>query len=132
MTMTDPIADFLTRIRNAIQAHHKYVDIPASNMKRRLADILLAQKFIANYTNIKDGKSGIIRIYLSYTDEGKSLISGLRRISTPGLRKYASADELPRVRNNMGIAIISTSKGVMTAREAGRNGVGGEVICHVW
>jgi small subunit ribosomal protein S8 len=130
--MTDPIADFLTRIRNASRAGKKYVDIPASNMKRRIADILFEQKFIANYTNIKDANQGIIRIYLRYDREGKSIITGIRRISTPGLRKYVGVDNLPRVRNNLGIAIVTTSKGLMTAREAARQGVGGEVICHVW
>lgn len=132
MSMTDPIADFLTRIRNASSAKHKYVDIPASNMKRKIADILLEQKFIANYTNIKDDKMGLLRLYLRYDKDGKNLITGIKRISTPGLRQYVGADKLPRVRNNLGIAVISTSKGLMTAREAGRQGIGGEVICHVW
>ena len=132
MSMTDPIADFLTRIRNANRVNHKFVDIPASTMKRKIADILLEQKFIANYTNIKDGAQGVIRIYLSYDRHGVSTIQGIKRISTPGLRNYVGVDKLPRVRNNLGIAIISTSKGLMTAREAGRQGVGGEVICHVW
>lgn len=132
MSMTDPIADFLTRIRNANRVKHKYVDIPASNMKRKIADILLEQKFIANYTNIKEGPQGVIRVYLSYDRQGVSTILGIKRISTPGLRQYVGVDNMPRVRNNLGIAIISTSKGLMTAREAGRQGVGGEVICHVW
>lgn len=132
MSMTDPIADFLTRIRNASSAKHKYVDIPASNMKRKIADILLEQKFIANYTNIKDDKMGLLRLYLRYDKDGKNLITGIKRISTPGLRHYVGADNLPRVRNNLGIAVISTSKGLMTAREAGRQGIGGEVICYVW
>lgn len=132
MSMTDPIADFLTRIRNASSAKHKYVDIPASNMKRKIADILLEQKFIANYTNIKDDKMGLLRLYLRYDRDGKNLITGIKRISTPGLRHYVGADNLPRVRNNLGIAVISTSKGLMTAREAGRQGIGGEVICYVW
>jgi small subunit ribosomal protein S8 len=130
--MTDPIADFLTRIRNASRAGKKYVDIPASNMKRKIADILFEQKFIANYTNIKNENQGLIRIYLRYDENGKSVITGIQRISTPGLRKYVGLDNLPRVRNNMGIAIVTTSKGVMTAREAARQGVGGEVICYVW
>ena len=132
MSMTDPIADFLTRIRNANRVKHKYVDIPASNMKRKIADILLEQKFIANYTNIKEDPQGVIRVYLSYDRHGVSTILGIKRISTPGLRQYVGVDNMPRVRNNLGIAIISTSKGLMTAREAGRQGVGGEVICHVW
>ena len=132
MSMTDPIADFLTRIRNASRAGKKYVDIPASNMKRKIADILFEQKFIANYTNIKNEHQGVIRVYLKYDKNGKSVITGIQRVSTPGLRKYVGLDNLPRVRNNMGIAIITTSKGVMTAREAARQGVGGEVICYVW
>ena len=132
MSMTDPIADFLTRIRNASRVGHKYVDIPASVIKRKIADILLEQKFIANYTNIKNEPQGIIRVYLSYDKDGDSIITGIKRVSTPGLRQYVGIDNMPRVRNNLGIAIITTSKGLMTAREATRQGVGGEVLCYVW
>ena len=132
MSMTDPIADFLTRIRNASRVGHKYVDIPASVIKRKIADILLEQKFISNYTNIKNEPQGIIRVYLSYDKDGDSIITGIKRVSTPGLRQYVGIDNMPRVRNNLGIAILTTSKGLMTAREATRQGVGGEVLCYVW
>ncbi|HQU73209.1 MAG TPA: 30S ribosomal protein S8 [Calditrichia bacterium] len=133
MGMTDPIADFLTRIRNAIQAKHKTVDIPASNTKKRLAQILFDHKFISNYIVIDDGKQGQIRIFLRYLDEeGTSVIHQLQRISKPGLRKYVGVDELPRVKNNLGIAILSTSRGILTEREARREKVGGEVLCYVW
>lgn len=132
MSMTDPIADFLTRIRNASRVGHKYVDIPASRIKRKIADILLEQKFISNYTNIKNEPQGIIRVYLSYDKNGDSIITGIKRVSTPGLRQYVGIDNMPRVRNNLGIAILTTSKGLMTAREATRQGVGGEVLCYVW
>ena len=132
MSMTDPIADFLTRIRNASRVGHKYVDIPASVIKRKIADILLEQKFISNYTNIKKEPQGIIRVYLSYDKDGDSIITGIKRVSTPGLRQYVGIDNMPRVRNNLGIAILTTSKGLMTAREATRQGVGGEVLCYVW
>ena len=117
MNTTDPIADFLTRIRNAMRARHKRVDIPASNMKRELSRILLEQKFISGFSEIKDNKQGVLRVTLKYTD-GRNAISGLDRVSKPGLRVYAAADELPRVLNGMGIAVISTSKGIMTDKEA--------------
>ncbi len=132
MSMTDPIADFLTRIRNAIMARHRYVDIPASNMKKKMAQILYEQRFIRNYIIIDDGKQGIIRIFLRYTPEGKSVIHELRRVSKPGRRYYVDVDHLPRVKNNMGIAILSTSKGVMTERQARKERVGGEVLCYIW
>lgn len=132
MSMTDPIADFLTRIRNAIQAGHRRVDIPASNMKKRMAEILYEQKFIRNFVVIDDGKQGILRIFLKFDSEGKSIIRSLERVSTPGRRQYVKVDELPRVKNNMGIAMISTPKGIMTERQAKRENVGGEVICYIW
>ncbi|HFB68161.1 MAG TPA: 30S ribosomal protein S8 [Calditrichae bacterium] len=132
MSMTDPIADFLTRIRNAIMARHRYVDIPASNMKKKMAQILYEQRFIRNYIIIDDGKQGIIRIFLRYTPEGKSVIHELKRVSKPGRRYYVDVDHLPRVKNNMGIAILSTSKGVMTERQARKERVGGEVLCYIW
>lgn len=131
MSMTDPIADYLTRVRNALQAHHKKVDVPASRLKRELTKILLQQSFIASYTEINDGKQGILRIYFKY-QEGKGVISGLERISTPGRRVYADAERLPRVLNGLGMAIISTSRGVMTDKEARRQHVGGEVVCRIW
>ncbi|MBV1875951.1 MAG: 30S ribosomal protein S8 [Cycloclasticus sp.] len=132
MSMTDPIADFLTRIRNAAKAQHKHVDIPASNLKKRMTQLLLEQKYIANFTNIDDGLQGLIRIYLKYDASGKSIIKELVRVSKPGLRKYVDHTELPRVKNNMGVAIISTSRGVITAREAKRENIGGEVLCYVF
>ncbi len=132
MSMTDPIADFLTRIRNAIMARHRYVDIPASNMKKKMAQILYEQRFIRNYIIIDDGKQGIIRIFLRYTPDGKSVIHELKRVSKPGRRYYVDVDHLPRVKNNMGIAILSTSKGVMTERQARKERVGGEVLCYIW
>jgi len=130
--MTDPIADFLTRIRNAIQANHRRVDIPASNLKKRMAEILYEQKFIKNYILIEDGKQGIIRIFLKVDRNGKNIISVLKRVSRPGRRYYVDVENLPRVKNNMGIAMISTSKGVMTERQARRENVGGEVLCYIW
>jgi len=132
MSMTDPIADFLTRIRNAIQAGHRRVDIPASGVKKRMAEILYEQKFIRNFVMIDDGKQGVIRIFLKFDNDGKSIIHSLQRISTPGRRQYVEVHELPRVKNNMGIALISTSKGIMTERQAKRENVGGEVLCYVW
>ena len=132
MSMTDPIADFLTRIRNAIQAGHRRVDVPASNVKKRMAEILYEQKFIRNYIIIDDGKQGTIRIFLKFDSEGHSVINNLKRVSTPGRRYYVDTIHLPRVKNNMGIAMISTSKGILTERQAKRENVGGEVLCYVW
>lgn len=129
--MTDPIADFLTRIRNAVKAKHRRVDIPASNLKKAMAQILLDQKYISNFTVLEDKKQGIIRINLKYND-GKPVIIGLRRVSKPGIRHYRGKDELPRVIGGLGIAIISTSKGVMTDLQARRENVGGEVVAYVW
>lgn len=130
--VTDPIADYLTRIRNAAAAKHQHVDIPASNMKRRITALLYEQKYIANYTNIDDGKQGLVRVYLKYDSKGNSIIKELKRVSKPGLRKYVSHNDLPRVYNNMGVAIVSTSHGVVTAREAKRQNIGGEVVCYVY
>lgn len=132
MSMTDPIADFLTRIRNAAQAKHTKVDVPASNMKKQMARILKEYGFIKNYILIDDKKSGIIRIYLKYDDEGNSVIHGLQRISKPGVRKYVGVKEIPRVYNNLGIAILSTPRGVVSDRDARKLNVGGEVLCYVW
>ena len=132
MSMTDPIADFLTRIRNAIQAGHRRVDVPASNVKKRMAEILYEQKFIRNYIIIDDGKQGTIRIFLKFDSEGNSIINNLKRVSTPGRRYFVDTIHLPRVKNNMGIAMISTSKGILTERQAKRENVGGEVLCYVW
>ena len=132
MTMTDPIADMLTRIRNANMVKHETVDVPASNMKKELARILLEEGFIRGYDVIEDGKQGIIRIQLKYGQAGEKVITGLKRISKPGMRVYAAKEELPKVLNGIGISIISTSKGILTDRQARKEGVGGEVICYVW
>ena len=132
MVTTDPIADMLTRIRNASQAKFKTVDIPASNMKRDIAEILFNEGYIKAYEEIKNDNQGIIRVSLKYTDKGKKVISGLRRISKPGLRIYASKEELPKVLNGLGIALISTSKGIMTDKKARELGVGGEVLAYIW
>ena len=132
MSMSDPIADYLTRIRNAAQAKHKRVDIASSKLKREITQILFEKRYISNYILIDDGKQGLIRIYLKYDEKEKTIIDGLKRISRPGLRKYVSVDEIPRVRNNLGIAILTTPKGVMTNIDAIKNNVGGEVICYVW
>ena len=132
MSKTDPVADCLTRIRNAVKAHHKKVDIPASNLKREIIRILYENKFIQHYINIDDGKQNIIRIYLKYDSNNQSVITKLKRISTPGCRMYVGVDKIPRVLNNLGIAIISTSRGVMTNKQAKKLGIGGEVMCHVW
>ena len=131
MTMTDPIADMLTRIRNAGSAKHATVDIPASKMKKAIAEILLEEGYIKNFQIINDGLQGIIRVTLKYNGTEKA-IAGLRRVSKPGLRVYAGADELPRVLRGLGIAIISTSKGVMTDKKAREAHVGGEVLAFVW
>lgn len=132
MQITDPIADMLTRIRNANTAKHDTVEVPASNMKKALAEILLEEGYIKNYQVIEDGKQGIIKISLKYGANKTKVITGLKRISKPGLRVYASSDELPRVLKGLGIAIISTSKGIMTDKKARRENVGGEVLAFVW
>ena len=131
MQITDPIADMLTRIRNANNAKHDTVDVPASNMKKAIAQILLEEGYIKNFQLIDDGTQGVIRITLKYNGSEK-VISGLRRVSKPGLRVYAGADELPRVLRGLGIAIISTSKGVMTDKAARAQHIGGEVLAFVW
>ena len=133
MQITDPIADMLTRIRNANNAKHDTVDVPASNMKKSIAQILLDEGYIKNFQIINDGTQGVIRITLKYLQPGKEkALTGLRRVSKPGLRVYAGADELPRVLRGLGIAIISTSKGVMTDKKAREAHVGGEVLAFVW
>jgi len=132
MTMTDPIADMLTRIRNANTVKHETVDVPASNIKKEIARILLEEGFVRGYDVIEDGKQGIIRIQLKYGQAGERVISGLKRISKPGMRVYAANQEIPKVLNGLGISIISTSKGILTDRQARKENVGGEVICYVW
>ena len=132
MVTTDPIADMLTRIRNASQAGFKTVDIPASNIKKDIAEILFNEGYIKAYEEIKNENQGILRVSLKYTEKGKKVISGLKRISKPGLRIYASKEELPKVLNGLGVALISTSKGIMTDKKARELGVGGEVLAYVW
>ena len=132
MQITDPVADMLTRIRNANTAKHESVDVPASNLKKAIAQILLDEGYIKSFEVVEDGTQGIIRIQLKYLAGKEKVISGLRRVSKPGLRVYGGADELPRVLKGLGIAIISTSKGVMTDKKARANHVGGEVLAFVW
>lgn len=132
MVMTDPIADMLTRIRNGNHAKHESVDIPASNIKKELANILLSEGYIKGFDVIEDEKQGIIRVELKYTKEKSRVITGIKRISKPGLRVYVKQDEIPRVLGGLGIAVLSTSKGIQTGKNAKKQGVGGEVICYVW
>ncbi|MBM0045509.1 30S ribosomal protein S8 [Anaerococcus sp. mt242] len=130
--MTDPIADMLTRIRNAVKANHKSVSLPSSNEKKAIAQILLDEGFINGFNVEEDNKQGILTIDLKYTENGERVISGLRRISKPGLRVYVKSNEVPKVLNGLGTAIISTSKGLLTDKAARTENVGGEVICYVW
>ena len=132
MQTTDPIADMLTRIRNANSAKHEMVDIPASNMKKAIADILLQEGYIKSFQVIEDTKQGIIRIKLKYGENKQKVICGIKRVSRPGLRIYAGAEELPRVLRGLGVAIISTSKGVMADKKARAEKIGGEVLAFVW
>ena len=132
MQITDPIADMLTRIRNANSAKHETVDVPVSNMKKAIADILLEEGYIKSYEIIDDGKQGMIHITLKYGANKEKVISGLQRVSKPGLRVYAGREELPRVLKGLGIAIVSTSKGIMTDKKARAEKVGGEVLAFVW
>ena len=132
MNTTDPIADMLTRIRNANNAKFKTVDVPASKMKKAIAETLLEEGYIKSYEEIEDGVQGVLRITLKYDEKGKRVISGLRRISKLGLRIYSSKDELPKVLNGLGIALISTSKGIVTDKKARELGLGGEVLAYVW
>jgi len=132
MSKTDPIADYLTCIRNATRAKHRKVDVPASSLKRRITEILQEEAFIKNHVLIDDGKQGIIRIYLKYDDNDNSVIAGLKRVSTPGYRRYVGRTNVPRVFNNLGVSVMTTSQGVMTGQEARKRGVGGEVMFYVW
>ena len=132
MHITDPVADMLTRIRNANNAKHETVDVPASNMKKSIAQILLDEGYIKSYQIVDDGTQGVIHITLKYLAKKQPALSGLKRVSKPGLRIYAGADELPKVLKGLGIAIVSTSKGVMTDKKARENHVGGEVLAFVW
>ena len=131
MQMSDVIADMLTRIRNASNAKHETVDIPASNMKKAIADILVEEGYIKGYTVVEDGKQGLLRVALKYNGKEK-VIKGIRRVSKPGLRVYTNCEDMPRVMSGMGIAIISTSKGIMTDKNARKQHVGGEVLAFVW
>ena len=131
MPVTDPIADFLTRIRNAIHGKKKFVEIPSSNMKVKMSEILKKNNFIRDFNVIEDTKQNIIRVHLKYVN-GESSISGLKKISTPGLRSYVNQDNIPRVLNGLGLAILSTSKGLLSDKQAKKESVGGEVICHIW
>lgn len=130
--MTDPIADMLTRIRNGNMGRHKRVDIPASKLKQAIAAILKKEGYIREYGYIEDKKQGVLRIYLKYAPDSQRVITGIKRISKPGLRVYVQKDNLPRVLNGLGIAIISTSQGLLTDKEARKANVGGEVLCYVW
>lgn len=132
MQITDPIADMLTRIRNANSAKHDQVDVPASNIKKALAQILLDEGYIKGFQVIEDGKQGIIRITLKYGENKSQVITGLRRVSKPGLRIYTSYEDMPKVIRGLGIAILSTSKGIMTDRQARKEHIGGEVLAFVW
>lgn len=132
MVMTDPIADFLTRIRNANTVYLEKVEMPASRVKKGLADILKEEGFIKDVEYVEDGKQGILRLYLKYGANRQKVISGLKRISKPGLRVYARKDQMPKVLGGLGIAVVSTSKGLMTDRKARRDGLGGEIVCYVW
>ena len=130
--MSDPIADFLTRIRNAGMVYHDKVEVPASNVKKALAEILKEEGFIKDFEYIADNKQGILRLYLKYGPNRERVITGLKRISRPGLRVYAKKDEVPKVLGGLGIAVISTSQGIMTDKRARQKGLGGEVICYIW
>ena len=132
MQISDVIADMLTRIRNANDAKHESVDIPASNLKKSIAQILLDEGFIRNYQVVEDGKQGIIRITLKYVQGKQKVIHGIRRVSKPGLRIYSNCEDMPKVMNGLGVAIVSTSKGVMTDKKARQANVGGEVLAFVW
>jgi len=132
MYLTDPIADMLTRIRNASTAHHEFVDIPASKMKQNLAQILKQQGFVKDFEVLKDSRYPTLRLHLRYTGNREPVITGIRRVSKPGQRMYAKASAMPRVLGGLGVAIVSTPQGLMTGREARRKNVGGEVLCYVW
>lgn len=130
--ISDPVSDYLARIRNAQEASHRHVDIPASRLKRAMTQILVEKGYIKNYLNIDDGKQGLLRLYLKYDEAGTPVIREMKRVSKPGRRRYVDADSLPRVRNGLGIAIVSTSKGVMSDKEARRTHIGGEVLATVF
>jgi len=132
MAVTDPVADFLTCVRNAVRAKHRKVDVSASRLKTEIAKVLLRERFINNYKVIEDTKQGVLRVYLKYGGDDASVISGIRRISTPGRRVYVRKDGIPRVMGGLGLSIVSTSRGLMTDREARNAGLGGELVAQVW
>ena len=132
MSVSDPVADFLTCLRNAIRARHRKVDVPASRLKAELSKVLLRERYINNFKVIEDSRQGMLRVYLKYTADDVSVISGLKRVSTPGRRVYVPKDGIPRVLGGLGTTILSTSKGMMTDREAREAGLGGELVCQVW
>jgi small subunit ribosomal protein S8 len=132
MAVSDPVADFLTGIRNAIRAKHRKLDVPASRLKTEIAKVLLRERMINNFKVIEDRSRGVLRIYLKYAGDDASVITGLRRVSTPGRRAYVGKDRIPRVMGGLGTSILSTSRGLMTDREAREAGLGGELLCQVW
>ena len=129
---SDPIADFLTRIRNASRAEHEKVDVPSSKLKLRMAEILKSEGFIKNYRVLEDNKQGMLRVYLKYTGDEQCVITGVKRVSKPGRRVYVPKTRIPRVMGGMGVSVVSTSRGLMTDREAREAGLGGELVCQVW
>lgn len=132
MSVSDPIADFLTGVRNAIVARHRKVDVPATRFKTEIARVLLRERYINNFKVIEDSKQGVLRLYLKYTADDQSVITGIKRVSTPGRRQYVPRSRVPRILGGLGTAIVSTSRGLMTDREAREAGLGGELICTVW
>lgn len=132
MSVSDPVADFLTCIRNAIGAKHRKLDVPASRMKAEIAKVLLRERFINNFKTIEDDRQGILRIYLKYTNDETSVITDLKRVSKPGRRVYVGKERIPRVMGGLGVSVLSTSRGLMTDREARDAGLGGELVCQVW
>lgn len=132
MSVSDPVADFLTCIRNAIGAKHRKLDVPASRMKTELAKVLLRERFINNFKTIEDDRQGVLRIYLKYTNDETSVITDLKRVSKPGRRVYVGKERIPRVMGGLGVSVLSTSRGLMTDREARDAGLGGELVCQVW
>ena len=132
MSVSDPVADFLTCLRNAIRAKHRKVDVPSSKLKTEIAKVLLRERYINNFKMIEDTRQGVLRVYLKYSGDDASVISGIKRVSTPGRRVYVGKDRLPRVQGGLGSSIVSTSRGVMTDREARDAGLGGELICQIW
>lgn len=132
MAVSDPISDFLTCVRNAIRARHRKVDVPSSRLKAELAKVLLRERYIGNFKVIEDDRQGVLRIYLKYNADDRNVIGGLLRVSKPGRRVYVAKDRIPRVMGGLGTAILSTSRGLMTDREARDAGLGGEVVCQVW